>query len=152
MSELDWTLLDDRTQTKRTRYRFEDVKDAVVKVAFDVFKSTNGDHLWQLQEEDGQKFLYAIYGDPVEITASTDTNGWKATPDREGKNISLAFNNIPFIRLASAEHGFEPSEAPQLAHFLQTKVQDPAFVASMVAQLPEPKRELLAAALSGSKT
>lgn len=152
--ELDWALLDDRTQTKRVRHRFEEVKHAVKKVAFDVFKSTNGDQLWELRSDpDGTKYLYAIYGEPAEITTtSSDTNGWKATPDSAGKNVTLSFKNLPLIRFASAEHGFEPDEAADFAHFLQSKVQDPAYVAKMAEKLPEPKRQLLAAALSGSET
>lgn len=152
MGELDWMLLSEQTETKRAKYRFDDVRGQVRKIAFDVFKATNGDSLWQLQEDDdGQKFLYAIYGEPAELTAtSADINGWKATPDRDGKNVSLAFKNLPLIRFASAEHGFDPAEATEFAQFLETKVQDPEFVAKMSASLPENKRALLQAELTGS--
>lgn len=152
MGDLDWALLKERIETKRGKYRFEDVKDRVVKVAFDVFKSTTDGGLWELREEGGTKFLYAIYGDPAELTSTSAPNdsAWKATSDRDGKNVSLAFRGIPLMRFASSQHGFEPTEANQFAEFLEQKVQDPEFVAKMAEQLPESKKALLRAGMSGS--
>ena len=150
-SELDWASLSENTETRRARYRFDDVKSKFKKIAFDVYKPTGasaGDaQLWELRDEGGEKFLYAIYEQPTDLTATSALIDWTATSDRDGKNVTLSFKNTPLVRYASAQHGFEPDEANGFAEFLQTKVQDQEFATQVVAQLAEPKQVLFASLL-----
>jgi hypothetical protein len=151
---IDWAELADATETKKTKYRFADVQNLFKKVAFDVYKPLvgNTETLWELREEDGQKFLYSVYDEATDLKAlSSNTPDWQAASDSDGKNVTLSFRKLPLVRFASTEHGFSQDEAEGFAQFLQTKAQDKEFVSALVKQLPGPKQAALAALLNGSK-
>ena len=73
-------------------YKYEDVKDKLVKVAFDVvrFMDTNEDidGLWQIQKTDDGEVIVAMYDTPdsKEIKAESD---WHVFPDRKNASINI---------------------------------------------------------------
>lgn len=144
--DLDWDHLVEATTTAHTRFKFADVEHLFRKIAFDSYrlKDTSAPGLWELREEDGVKYLYSVYDDAVDLTTVSQTSDWRATADRDGKNITLAFKQLPLMRFAAADHGFAQDEAADFAHFLQSKVQDQEFVSQLVKTLPEAKQTALA--------
>jgi hypothetical protein len=151
--DLNWEHLSESTETARTRYKFADVQHLMRKVAFDIYKQIGDkvENLWELREEDGTKYLYSVYDDAADLTAkSSDDADWQATSDRDGKNVTLSFKQLPLVRFAAAEHGFAPDEADGFAKFLQTKARDQEFVSELVKQLPDAKQAALASLLNGS--
>ena len=150
--DLNWEHLSESTETARTRYKFADVQHLMRKVAFDQYKPLSGaDTLWELREEDGTKYLYSVYDDATDLTATSANDAdWQATSDRDGKNVTLSFKQLPLVRFAAAEHGFAPDEADGFAKFLQTKARDQEFVSKLVKQLPDAKQAALASLLNGS--
>lgn len=149
--DLDWSALENQTVSERTKYSFKDVEHLVYKVAFDQYKPLSGsDTLWELREEDGKKFLYAVYDKPEDLTIKSQS-GWDAISDRDGKNITLSYKAIPIMRFASTEHGFDKEEAADFAFYLKKKAANEVFVKELIAGLPSSKRELLVQLLNGSK-
>jgi len=142
-TDLDWNFL--KTASPREDcHRFEDVKHLFRKVAWDVYKPLSGSEvLWELREENGEKFLFSLYDDESDITIQSKEapSPWSAISDHAGENVTLSWNNIPVHRFAHNEFKFSSSEANEFAGFLQKQASDERFVNDMLAQMPEAKRE-----------
>ena len=150
--ELDWQGLSEGTETKRTCHKFADVQHLVRKIAFDQYKPLVGEGLWELREEDGVKYLFSVYDEPSDLKAtSSAATDWQAASDRDGKNVTLSFKQMPLMRFAAAKCGFTPDEAESFAKFLQAKSQDSEFVSKLATQLPDAKKAVLADLLNGSE-
>lgn len=144
--DLNWDALDNAITTKRAKYAFDDVKHLFKKIAFDVYKPLNGStKLWELREEDGGKFLYALYEEPEEITVQAEkTASWNAVSDKGGDNITLSYKDVPIMRFASDRYKFKPEEADLFAEFVKSKTSDKKFLDRLMKILPENKRRVLA--------
>jgi len=145
-NDLDWQSLNGELNPTTSRYRFADVSHLFKKVAFDVYKPLNeSEQLWVLEEDDsGVSYIAALYDDPDDITVESNKDQiWSAASDKDGKNVTLSYKNMPITRFASAEYGFEPDEAIEFATFLEAKATNNSFVKKLMVELPEAKRELL---------
>lgn len=147
--DLDWNVVDKAVNPSKTSYLYADVGHLFRKVAFDVYKPLNGSNrLWELREgDDGQKYLFALYDEPEDITVQSGKEArasWSATPDKDGKNITLSFKNVPIVRFASARYKFAPEEAENFAGFLEAKAQDKQFLEKLYKILPDNKKKVLA--------
>ena len=147
--ELDWDVLNNEVSPQKDRLRFAEVQHLFKKVAWDAYKPLSGSEtLWELREENGEKYLYAIYGDADELVSTASMSKWSAICDKEGRNITLSYNNTPIKRFSAAEYSFTPAESEEFATFLQNKTADSNFVSELLATLPDSKRVAVAALLT----
>ena len=145
MSNFDWSAVDKAVNKTRTIYEFEDVKHLFKKVAFDVYKPINGsEQLWELKDgEDGKQYLYALYEEGEDLVSTASLKEWFATPDAQGKNITLSYQQVPIMRFSSTDCGFSPTEANHFAEYIEKRAMDASFVGEMLKHLPEAKRNAL---------
>lgn len=145
-NNFDWASLNNMVNPSKTALAFDDVKNHFQKVAFDVYKQNGSDKLWELREENGQKFLVALY-DNVEnlVVESTENkpNSWVAIADSDKKNVTLSFKNTPVAKFASSEYNFTEQEADAFAKFVEKKAADASFISALVETMPEKKREVV---------
>lgn len=143
----DWTTLNGVVNPSKSALVYEDVKGSFRKVAFDVYKQIGSEKLWELREENGQKFLVALYdgGDADLIVKSEDSEkkDWVATADLDKKNITLSFRSTPIAKFASSDYSFKEQEADAFAKFIEQKASDESFINALVNSMPDKKREVV---------
>lgn len=139
----DWDSLKEKVEPDESKIAFNDVKHLFKKVAFDVYKEKSGDSkLWELREEDGVQYLVALYenDDTLTVESNKEANEWSATPDSEGKNVTLSYRDFPLKRIAIADLGVKPDKADEFASFLVSKVQDKTFLSNLINSMPKQKK------------
>jgi len=113
----------------------------LVKVAFDMFRidGDESDDLWQLQaDDDGNEFLVRTYSlDEDKVEASN----WSVMADKKYANLTISFNNVPLIRLASKDFGAEtPYDGKSLQGVVYKKLSsDGKFALKLLSELPSEK-------------
>lgn len=140
--ELEWKHLESLTPDKN-KLAYERVKGNFRKVAWDVYKPLSGeDSLWELREEDGEKFLVALYGDNDDMVVESEKESeWTAKSDFSGENVTLAWKNVPVHRFSGVEYKFRPSEANGFASFIEKKASNQDFISGILNIMPDVKRE-----------
>ncbi len=142
---MDWSLLNEVVNPRTDRCSFETNKHLFKKVAFDVYrpKSGNTEQLWELRtSDDGESYLYALYGDQDNIVSesSVEQKDFTAASDAEGKNVTLAYKNVPIYRFASEQYQFESSDASNFAEFIESKAQDMKWIQELMNQAMSEER------------
>ncbi len=126
-------------------FRYEDVKDRLKKVAFDVVRFADGDDisgLWQIQETTEGEVIVAKYDDlsnysQVEKTASVETN-WRALADRSGENIHLFYKDSPVTKVSLASIGIPADDVDVVCRFLPEKLAtNEALMSNLLAEIPK---------------
>lgn len=118
-------------------FRYEDVKDRLKKVAFDVVRFVDGDDisgLWQVQETDGGEVIVAKYDDTsnysqVEKIATVKTN-WRALADKSGENIHIFYKDSPVTKISLASVGIIAEDASVVCEYLPEKLATNETLAS----------------------
>lgn len=140
--ELDWNALKEKLEPKKY-LEYDKVKDVFTKVAFDVYKNNNSEKLWTLEDgDDGKQYLVALYedGEGDIVSESNLQKDWVATPDSNGKNITLAYKKTPIARFSSEDYSFDSSNSSKFAQFLEKKASDGRFVNDLLDIMPEAKK------------
>jgi hypothetical protein len=114
---VDYQVLGKKIEKKKA-YRFEEVKDRLEKVAFDVvrFKDSDDiDGLWQIQATDDGEVIVAMYADekPLESKSS-----WKVLADKTGSNLSIFYKSEPVVKMAAASLGIPCDDTDLLCRTL----------------------------------
>lgn len=112
METLDWTKLASNVVPDNTKIPYEPNKHLFKKVAFDVFQmnSAQKESLWSLEsDEDGSQYLVALYDDDQSDGLESKSN-WQALSDKESKNITLTYKDVPIKRFASQDYGFDAND------------------------------------------
>jgi hypothetical protein len=127
-------------------YKLSDVKDKLIKVAFDIVRfADNPEQLWQIQQADDGEFIVALYSEDEEkvATASASSN-WKVIVKNAELNIFYKDN---FVHKIGAEKlGFEPSDLVLAKQYLPTKLtQDTSFVKALMKDVDETTKKQLVA-------
>lgn len=145
METLDWTKLNGDIVLKNNRISYAENKASFTKIGFDVFQYNNSqiDSLWILEDgDDGKQYLVAQYEDaeqPLEVKSC-----WAALSDKDHKNVTLLYKDVPIQRFASSEYGFNEND---ILVFQKTLVQklnsDQSFVKKLINSQPEEKKEFL---------
>lgn len=138
--------LDPRPQA----FRYEDVKDRLKKVAFDVVRFVDGDDisgLWQIQETADGEVIVAKYDDvsnlQVEKTASVETN-WRALADRSGEHIHVFYKDSPVTKISLASAGIPIEDADVVCRYLPEKLAtNEALASNLLAEMPQANIEEL---------
>ncbi len=121
-------------------FKLSEVKDKLVKVAFDIVKfADNSDQLWQIQQADDGEFIVALYSDETENTEKTATassSHWKVILKNQEMNI---FYKDDFIhKVAANTLGFETNDLQLAKQYLPAKLnQDSSFVKALMKEVDE---------------
>ena len=129
---------------KSQTFTYEDVKDRLRKVAFDVVRFVEGDDisgLWQIQETDEGEVIVAKYDDTsnfqVEKTASVHTN-WGAFFDKSGENIHIFYKDSPVTKISLASVGIPVEDAPIVCEYLPNKLAtNEMLMSNLLAEIPK---------------
>lgn len=127
-------------------YRLEEVKDKIVKVAFDIVKFKDGDegaNLWQIQSADDGDYIVSIY-DPEEIE-KTATIDWSVSINKVAGDMQVSYKNDPIIRIASSKLGIPQNELYKTEEYLPRKLaENKKLVKMLLNELNESaKKEVL---------
>lgn len=152
-SEINWQELQAALNPPRNQgLDWSAVGDQFSKVAFDVYKRTGEDGLWELREVDGHKFLFALYNEEkADSTVKTAglTGDWAAYPDRAGENVTLLFKGTPVYRFGANDYEFA-GEAGKFASWIAGHAgSDVGFVQKLASMMSPAKRAAFSELLAG---
>lgn len=149
MDTLDWNVLADKYAKKQERIPYEPNKQFFTKVAFDVFQLNTSpvESLWTLESgEDGKQYLVAVYNDETQDKLLETQSEWNALADKQAKNITLLYKNMPIQRFASKDYGFDVEDAHIFQKTLINKLSsDKDFLKKFLDSQPEEKKNQLLA-------
>lgn len=112
---LDYGQLDLKINQQKV-YRFNDVKDRLEKVAFDVVRfkeNDNIDGLWQIQSTNDGEIIVAMYEDTSEKQLESKSS-WQAITDKTGSVVNVFYKGYPVVKVASAKLGLKSIEEAEL--------------------------------------
>lgn len=120
----------------------------IMRVAFDLFrfKDGNPEELWQVQSSDDGEFLVRTYALPEEEEeVKTSSDKWSVEIDKKEENLTVAYRNIPLIRLAKKDFAINnPEEMRLLQRLVFTKLSNNKdFVNNFVCSLSAEKQLIL---------
>jgi hypothetical protein len=128
---VDYDALFNSVDPKQKTYKLADVKDKLVKVAFDVFRMKDGDpeELWQVQSADDGDYIVARYETPVETKEAK--SDWSITKAASGCNVFYKNRHITKIASNFDDVAFLPKKLGS----------DKSFVKSLLSTLDEHSRD-----------
>jgi hypothetical protein len=130
-------------------YKLADVKDRLIKVAFDIvrFKDGPAEELWQVQNADDGDYIVARYEletpEPVKTaTLKTASSHWSVSPS--SSTLHIAYKGQLIAKFAAKELGLSVEEISAAASFLPAKLaSDKDFAKALLKALPQEKRDQL---------
>jgi hypothetical protein len=141
--DIDWNSVEQALRpSKPAVLDFSVVGAQFTKVAFDVYKRTGEDALWELREaEDGRKILVALYDEgEAETVKTASASEWTAHADSSNQFVTLAFQGSPVYRFSSKDHGFDEGTAAQFANYVVAQAKQPEFIEKMAFSLTPARR------------
>ncbi len=136
---LDYESLDKVINRPKT-YRYEDVKDRLIRVAYDIvrFQSPEEDidSLWQVQATDDGEVIVAMYDDKCKTAeASVRDTSWNVVADAQN-NMHIFYKDSPITRIASSQIGIESEDMPSFCQDISNKLgSDKDFRTSLLSDL-----------------
>lgn len=138
--ELDYSMLDN---FDKKIYKYEDVKDKLVKVCFDIFrfKDKSPEDLWEVvQADDGEYFVakYSVDNESLPTKkASTNKYTWEVIVKEGSSEVNLFYRGVAFVKFAH-------DDADTIKNFLPQKLStDKQFVSALISSLtPEKQKEI----------
>lgn len=139
---IDYSLLEQELDKPKI-FRYADVKDRLVRVAYDVVRfqapEEDIDGLWQIQTTDDGEVIVAMYeeGDTKIAEASRSRGNWQVVSD-SGNNMHIFYKDHFVKRMASVEN------AAEIAKIACDKLNSsPESCQLLVAELPSDQKEEL---------
>src|SRR6266704_1820330 len=135
---VDYDQMNNKLSAKKA-YKYNDVKDHLIKVAFDVvkFKDSNDiDGLWQIQSADDGEIIVALYEEPTQLE---EKSSWSAITDKTASYVHLFYKNAPITKVAMDSLGINKEELPVFIESLPKILAENASVRS--AMLTELTKE-----------
>lgn len=131
----------DLEKLDKKTYKLSEVKDRIIRVAFDVVRFKDGpiDELWEIQNADDGDYIVARYNTEEEsapaVKEASAKSPWEAL-NKEGE-VHLFYKGVAFTKFAH-------EDAETITHFLPTKLSnDQHFVKALLATLsPERQTEI----------
>ena len=117
---------------EKKHYKFNDVKDRLIKVAFDVVKfkdSDNIDGLWQVQSAADGEVIVALYEETPNLEVKSS---WSAVADKTASYVHVFYKNEPVIKLASATLGVKKEDSVSLVENLPKILAESAEMRSLL--------------------
>ena len=106
---VDYELMTERLSAKKA-YKYNDVKDHLIKVAFDIVKFKDCDDidgLWQIQSADDGEIIVALYEEAPQLEVKSS---WSAIPDKTASYVHLFYKNEPITKVAMDSLGIKGEE------------------------------------------
>lgn len=106
---VDYDLMTEKLSAKKA-FKYNDVKDHLIKVAFDVVKfkdSSDIDGLWQIQSADDGEIIVALYEEPAQLEVKSS---WSALTDKTASYVHLFYKNEPITKVAMSSLGIQKEE------------------------------------------
>lgn len=140
--------------SKKKHFRYEDVKDKLVKVAFDIVKFRDDyqdiDGLWQIRNTDDGEVIVAMYSAP-ELKVESSGEGsvekkaslreWEVIPGND-KCAHFFFMSEPVYKIASSDLG-EVDLEEFCGYSTKRLNTDKEYVVSLAKELSEDKRGMI---------
>lgn len=144
---VNFSELQQQLRPKKPAYKYADVKDRLVKVAFDVVRfmdADNIDGLWQIQETDDGEVIVAMYDESSAQDKPTEkTAGWSAMPDRAG-NVNVFYHETPVAKVSLASLGMTDEDPGSVGKTLSEKLAlNSSLRVSFLGTLSREDREAL---------
>ncbi len=102
-------------------YKLSDVKDKLVKVAFDVvkFKDAPADELWQIQSSDDGDYIIALYNEEDKI-ATASFQPWSVLV--KSADLHIFYKQEHLCKVASSFLGLKESDLSLVKEYLPKKL------------------------------
>jgi len=151
---INYNSLDNDLKPKQRVFRYEDVKDRLKKVAFDVVKFKDEDDisgLWQIQHTNDGDVIVAKYDDDMMTAASEETEktasvntDWDVVANESGSHLHVFYKKTPITKLAMTSLGLPESEADLVCGYLpESLASNKKLVAGLLSELPSNDRQEL---------
>lgn len=132
--ELDYTALD---RLGRKTYKLSDVKDKLIRVAFDVVRFSDSpiNEFWQVQECQDGDYIVARYNEDEAEGEKKEAKKlpWSAI-EKQGE-VHLFYKGAAFTKIAH-------QDAETVSNFLPERLStDKNFVSALLQSLPQEKQE-----------
>jgi hypothetical protein len=104
-------------------YRLDEVKDKIVKVAFDIVRFKDDDNranLWQVQNSDDGDYIIAMY-EPEEENEKV-VNSWNVKVNKSAGILQVSYKGDPIVSLASNKLGIPTNELSDVESYLPEKL------------------------------
>lgn len=121
-STLDYNQLENKIDKKH--YKLADVKDKLIKVAFDIVRFKDSDKaadLWQIQAGDDGEYIVALYqkdDDTVEKTA----NNWSVYVNKFASSMEICYKGESLVSVASSKLGMTLEDLEKAKNYLPLKL------------------------------
>jgi len=125
-------------------YKLSDVKDKIVKVAFDVVKFKDNDdmsNLWQVVngDNDDEQYIVAMYDDLLEKQASS-ANPWYVEVGKD--NLSIFYKNEQIAKVAANKLGLDKKELAFVPEYLpKTLLKNKKMVSNLLKEVSASMRQ-----------
>lgn len=141
---VDYSELTDRIYQQKV-YRYEDVKERLVKVAFDIVRFREGDDidgLWQIQATDDGEVIVAVYEEQPALEAKS--SNWAAISDKTGSVVNIFYKGEPVVKFAVSTLGLSKEDTPSLIESLpDTLSRNAGLRGTMLKEMPADERNSL---------
>ena len=128
-------------------YKLSEVKDKLIRVAFDIvrFKEGPAEELWQVQEaDDGNSYIIARYDTAKEEDGTVKTassSPWDVKVNDITGQINIFYKDYQVAKLAASTLGVDSSDLPSLQQYLPAKLSsDQTLVKSLLNTLSSTER------------
>lgn len=128
---------------KKDRIPLKGNENKIVRVAFDLFRIKDNDpeELWQVQSSEDGEFLVRTFSIPDEEGLEV-TSSWTVNSDKKEENITVAYKNMPIVRVASKDYQANDSESVMILKrtLLDNLKNNYKFAFQFVSDLPVEKQ------------
>jgi hypothetical protein len=122
MSKFDLNYNQIAASVEKKTYKYADVKDKLVKVAFDLvrFQDQTSDEIWQVQSaDDGSPVIVAIYEEDQE---KKEASNWSVQINKTAGEFNVFYKQTHLKKFASSAIGVDSSELETVRRFLPKKL------------------------------
>jgi hypothetical protein len=134
---------------KQKVYKYSEVKDKLVKVAWDVVKfncdSEDIDGLWKVQTTPEGEVIVAMY-DSEGLSAESQSekvltavaSSWEVVPSRDKESINIFYKDEAVKKIASSDMGIKREDVPSFCRDIAAKLDnDDKLRKSLINELSE---------------
>jgi len=102
-------------------YKLSDVKDKIVKIAFDVvkFKDAPADELWQIQSSDDGDYIIALYNEEDKVVTAS-LQPWSVLV--KSADLHIFYKQEHLCKVASSLLGFQESDLSLAQQYLPKRL------------------------------
>ena len=140
---IDYSNLENQIYKKA--YKFEDVKNQLETVAFDIVRFKNNDKgadLWQIQKSADGDYIVAVYqeDDGLEKTSSL----WDVSINKVANTLQVSYKGDPIVKIAASKLNIPSNDLHNVVSYLPEKLaNNKKLVKSLLNELPANTKQLV---------